>query len=309
VIIPPAIHGVAVTEIAAKAFSRGLTDARWGWDHPSKEYDEYHERYRYVNVYQDKDVFDYAMGAPVWRTSYHYSFRKEEPRSTVPVTSVVIPDTVTVIGNDAFRENPLLSVQLPKGLTRIGDRAFEYCGSLETVDIPDSVIAIGEDAFYGCGLTSVSLGKSLERIGVRAFRPATEERVRLIDGAGKNRLTELRLPASLKEIGEGAFDGNALASLTIPGGVLLLGKDCFGDNPLATVTIPASLGRYATYGNSTTAGFAGAFPGGSVTRITLPANVAEQNMEQFDVSLVNFWKSQNKRAGTYYREGPIWKLQ
>jgi hypothetical protein len=57
------------------------------------------------------------------------------------------------------------------------------------------------------------------------------------------------------------------------------------------------------------AGFPGAFWGTPITRITLPANVNEKNMEQFDKSLVNFWKSQNKKAGTYVKDGPIWKVQ
>ena len=87
------------------------------------------------------------------------------------VTSVLIGDGVTSIGNHAFVgcEN-MTGVTIPNGVGRIGDTAFSRCGGLTGVTIPDSVTAIGVGAFLLCaGLTDVTIPYSTDSIGVNAF--------------------------------------------------------------------------------------------------------------------------------------------
>ena len=73
------------------------------------------------------------------------------------VTNLVIPNTVTTIGNYAFSScTGLTSVTIPDSVTTIGGGAFEYCTGLTSVTIPDSVTTIGRSAFYECtGLKTV----------------------------------------------------------------------------------------------------------------------------------------------------------
>ena len=68
---------------------------------------------------------------------------------------LVIPDSVTEIGNSAFSYcSGLTSVTIPDSVTEIGNSAFSYCSGLTSVTIPDSVTSIGYAAFDGCsGLT------------------------------------------------------------------------------------------------------------------------------------------------------------
>lgn len=65
--------------------------------------------------------------------------------------SVIIPNTVTHIGDDAFHScHSLTSVTIPNSVTYIGEAAFSDCYDLTSITIPNSVKSIGEEAFYCC---------------------------------------------------------------------------------------------------------------------------------------------------------------
>ena len=71
--------------------------------------------------------------------------------------NTVIPNTVTIIGHQAFRGINLSDFEIPNGITTIGERAF-WSSSLTSVKIPSSVTKIGELAFENCDvLISVSV--------------------------------------------------------------------------------------------------------------------------------------------------------
>ena len=85
--------------------------------------------------------------------------------------SVTIPNSVTDIGENAFRGClTLKNLVLGDGVTSIGDYAFAWCNSVTSIEIPDSVTSIGESAFFYCGsLTSVVIGDSVTSIGSNTF--------------------------------------------------------------------------------------------------------------------------------------------
>ena len=87
------------------------------------------------------------------------------------IHAVKIGDGVTGIGDRAFEScYDLTSVDIPDSVTSIGEWAFARCGSLTGVVIPDGVAAIGECAFWFCGgLTSVTIPDSVTRIEDEAF--------------------------------------------------------------------------------------------------------------------------------------------
>ena len=63
----------------------------------------------------------------------------------------IIPNSVTSIGDEAFSWcESLQSVTIPNSVTSIGNLAFEECESLQSVTIPNSVTNIGDGAFCGC---------------------------------------------------------------------------------------------------------------------------------------------------------------
>ena len=75
------------------------------------------------------------------------------------VTSVVVPATVRVIADEAFRGiSNLTKVYLLDGLTEICPGAFMECTSLKQIVIPETVKTIGKSAFKGCSsLESMTL--------------------------------------------------------------------------------------------------------------------------------------------------------
>mgnify|MGYP003321571495 CR=1 FL=1 len=72
--------------------------------------------------------------------------------------NTIIPNSVTSIGNEAFRVCfGLTSITIPNSVTSIGNDAFASCSGLTSITIPNSVTSIGERAFNLCErLTSVT---------------------------------------------------------------------------------------------------------------------------------------------------------
>ena len=208
------------------------------------------------------------------------------------LTSISIPGSVTSIGDRAFSgctrikevhindlaawcgisfgpaSNPCIhsaanlylngelatNLNIPMGVTSIGNNAFKGCSAITSVTIPSSVTSIGEGAFYGCSaLTGITIPSSLTSIGETVFS----------DCSG---LTSISIPGSVTSIGNGVFDNcTSLKDLRIEDGneVLTLGKNSksgkglFYDCPLNTLYLGRNLSYQAGYlpfsGNSTLA--------------------------------------------------------
>lgn len=85
--------------------------------------------------------------------------------------SVHIPDSVSIIGEDAFSEcSRLKNVNIPNSVTEIGASAFRKCYELDNITIPNSVKEIGGSAFSRChGLTSINIQGGITCINDSTF--------------------------------------------------------------------------------------------------------------------------------------------
>ena len=149
-------------------------------------------------------------------------------------TKLTIPDDITELNCFALSDcYNITSVTFGENsqLTSIGDGAFNWCESLESITIPDSVTSIGEGAFCCCAkLTSITIPDGVKSIGNHAF-------------AGCSALESITIPDSVLNIGDSAFaECTALESITIPDSVLSIGYSAFeGCTALKNITIPGSV--------------------------------------------------------------------
>ena len=91
------------------------------------------------------------------------------------ITSIVVQDGVTSIGDNAFINcNKVEQVSLSNDVETIGDYSFSGCTSLTDITLPNGLKAIPNGAFALCtGLKTVTVPKSVTEVGTLAFSGCT----------------------------------------------------------------------------------------------------------------------------------------
>ncbi len=177
-------------------------------------------------------------------------------------TDIVIPDSVTSIGNGAFYYcSSLTSVTIPESVTSIGSSAFFgtayynntanwengvlYIGNClikaETslsgaYTVKDGTKCIADSAFYDCSsLTSVTIPDSVTSIGKYAFQNCSS-------------LTSVTVPDSVTNIGWYAFEYcSSITSLIIGNGVTSIGEHAFYNcSSLTSINVTAGNNCYSS---------------------------------------------------------------
>lgn len=138
------------------------------------------------------------------------------------VTGIVIPDTVSKIGVNAFLGTGWYD-SLSDGPVYAGKVLYAYKGTMPedtVITVANGTLSIVDSCFSSCAnLAGIVLDGALLSIGTGAFYNCTS-------------LTEIELPVSLKIIGGQAFQGcTSLESVTVNSDVEFVGADAFSDTP------------------------------------------------------------------------------
>lgn len=97
-------------------------------------------------TYKDKTYTVTELGAQLFKDEWTLSV-------------ITIPDTIKVIGDQAFYGTNLESLTLPEGVTTIGDLAFAMNTNLKYVYVPASCSEIGYFAFTGANNAELFMGR------------------------------------------------------------------------------------------------------------------------------------------------------
>jgi hypothetical protein len=146
------------------------------------------------------------------------------------LTTVMVSDSVTNIGSEAFQNGTMTNLVLGTNLASIGDDAFAFCNKLTSLVIPNRVTSLGAGAFQSCSsLETITLGTNLTRIEDGTF----------LDSG----LSQLSVPNSVTNIGNYAFENcSGLTDLTLGSLVAVIGDSAFEDcAQLTSMAIPASV--------------------------------------------------------------------
>ena len=134
-----------------------------------------------------------------------------------PVNSVVLPDSVTEICNEAFAGcDALQTIRLPKNLETVEAGIFRGCLSLEKIEMSDTISAFSESMFECCA--------SLQEI---PFRNGIRELPRNVFSECAS-LESATLPKTVAAIRSGAFGYcENLKTVVLPAGLRLIEDDAF----------------------------------------------------------------------------------
>ena len=201
--------------------------------------------------------------------------------------AVVIPENVTEIGYEAFKDCITLQeisfpsrlrsidygafmgcvnlkkVDLPDCLRYLGSNAdsgvFEDCISLEDITLSDNLKVLGAKTFYGCtALTDIVIPKTLEEAHPYIFTNSDVQTVTLEEGmpkvpgflfCGFATLESIVLPESITEIELSAFtDCINLQTITLPKNLNAIGENAFHNcNSLEKVVLPDNINEISYF--------------------------------------------------------------
>ena len=130
---------------------------------------------------------------------------------TSQLKTIDIPENVSTIGQEAFRESGITTVKLPNGVTNIASRAFYYCPELTevitygTMSNDDPNAMIHAYCLEGCPkLTRFEIPQSIRILGQGLL-------------GGNRKVTQLTIPANVTQINFSAFNNTGIKEVKVEG--------------------------------------------------------------------------------------------
>ena len=169
--------------------------------------------------------------------------------------TVNIPDTVTSIIHDAFKNSGLISIEIPSSVTKIEQNAFLNCKNLTSVTLNEGLQEIGSQAFTGTALTEITIPQTITTLRWRAFENIESLTKATFSEGITNLYTEdhifsscpnldtITLPESLTAItGERFLQGSSISHIDFPQNLTNIQSGMFQDcQNLTSINIPSNI--------------------------------------------------------------------
>ena len=141
---------------------------------------------RHTEIAHDEYAGRFAFVGALAELTYGPNFAYLEPGEAFRCEGLkkvtILSNYIGEIPESAFQDcENLVSVEMPKQVTVIGNNAFNNCPKLTTMNFP-GVTTIGEWAFGGCGFSVCNLSNTVTSIGDYAFAYGQMKELTIFDG-------------------------------------------------------------------------------------------------------------------------------
>lgn len=212
-------------------------------------------------------------------------------------TTVVIPDGVEVIKENAFYDNKYITdVFIPEGVRVIESWAFGYCPKLTNVHLPKSLEAIGSSGFDGCDeLKELFVPENVSKVGRCLFSgnvivDQSNKYLKSVAGAVFSRngrilyyvphdIEEYDVPDGVEILTDSFYFNKNIRKVKLPKSLKIIGSSVFSQcSVLRDVVLPKGLEEIGFYS------FSGCY---SLEELIIPDSVQQISSDVFSCSNLN----------------------
>ncbi|MGL4108260.1 leucine-rich repeat protein [Clostridium sp. LP20] len=168
-------------------------------------------------------------------------FIGDEAFSTSRCVEIILPNTITEIGREAFSFSDITHINIPEGVKVIRNKTF-LDTEISGITLPNSIEYIEDEAFMYSEVASINIPKNLKEIGERVFYNCRNMKEIIVDkdnnyfsennGAllsedGKKLINvptriiydEYEIPEGVKEIKSYSIESDSLKKIVIPNSI------------------------------------------------------------------------------------------
>ena len=175
----------------------------------------------------------------------------------VSIPSSINGYTVTKIESMAFAYKDITDVTIPDTITGIGEYAFRGCKKLSSLTLPESIEYLGTGFISGTSISSIVIPKNVRNCGNSKggafYETDTIKSVTFADGMKSipeyacyagicSSVTSVNIPDTVTQIETGAFKNcQLLKSIKLPDNIEIIGVSAFSGSGLTEIYIPKTI--------------------------------------------------------------------